>query len=152
MGHYDNCRDGYCARCGAAPGNLSSNGGVCPFCHPETRMDQSIRAIKYRHTPDMGVISREEGIESACQDMLEAGVKWIDEQKVARSERELKNFASVAFPGHRPVFGLERTVAEAAPHVDFGTRQLVLLRLFMVAQFGWDKYCEEMRRIHAEGD
>lgn len=32
MGHYDNCRPGYCPSCGAAPGNLASNGGVCPFC------------------------------------------------------------------------------------------------------------------------
>lgn len=30
MGHYDNCRDGYCARCGAAPGNMKD--GLCEFC------------------------------------------------------------------------------------------------------------------------
>ena len=35
MGHYDNCRDGYCARCGAAPGNIKS--GVCEFCGPRTK-------------------------------------------------------------------------------------------------------------------
>lgn len=34
MGHYDECRPGYCASCGAGPGNLEANGGVCPFCHP----------------------------------------------------------------------------------------------------------------------
>jgi hypothetical protein len=33
MGHYDNCRDGYCARCGAAPGNIKD--GKCEFCFPE---------------------------------------------------------------------------------------------------------------------
>lgn len=32
MGHYDNCREGYCAKCGAAPGN--HYGGYCEFCHP----------------------------------------------------------------------------------------------------------------------
>lgn len=30
MGHYDNCRPGYCPSCGAAPGNMKN--GVCEFC------------------------------------------------------------------------------------------------------------------------
>lgn len=34
MGYYDNCRPGYCAACGAAPGNHNSK-GVCLICHPE---------------------------------------------------------------------------------------------------------------------
>lgn len=34
MGHYDECRPGYCAACGAAPGNMRSD-GTCEFCHPE---------------------------------------------------------------------------------------------------------------------
>lgn len=32
MGHYDNCREGYCPKCGAAPGNIKK--GVCEICHP----------------------------------------------------------------------------------------------------------------------
>ncbi len=32
MGHYDNSREGYCAKCGAAPGNMVD--GACEFCHP----------------------------------------------------------------------------------------------------------------------
>jgi len=35
MGHYDECRPGYCGSCGAAPGNLVN--GVCPFCKPKTK-------------------------------------------------------------------------------------------------------------------
>jgi hypothetical protein len=31
MGHYDSSRPGYCAGCGAAPGNMSADGS-CPFC------------------------------------------------------------------------------------------------------------------------
>ena len=31
MGHYDDCRDGYCGKCGAAPGNFI--GGLCQFCN-----------------------------------------------------------------------------------------------------------------------
>ena len=30
MGHYDDCRPGYCGVCGAAPGNLID--GKCQFC------------------------------------------------------------------------------------------------------------------------
>ena len=36
MGHYDNCREGCCARCGAAPGNIKN--GVCEFCGPRDRI------------------------------------------------------------------------------------------------------------------
>lgn len=36
MGHYDSCRDGYCAGCGAAPGNLIN--GKCPFCESRRNM------------------------------------------------------------------------------------------------------------------
>lgn len=36
--------------------------------------------MEYRHTPDMGEISGfGGGYEKACQDMLEAGVKWLHE-------------------------------------------------------------------------
>lgn len=37
MGHYDNCRDGYCGICGAAPGNMIN--GKCEFCEPEIRTE-----------------------------------------------------------------------------------------------------------------
>lgn len=37
MGHYDECREGYCAGCGAAPGNLKN--GVCPFCKDKEPKD-----------------------------------------------------------------------------------------------------------------
>lgn len=30
MGHYDSSRDGYCGKCGAAPGNMIK--GLCEFC------------------------------------------------------------------------------------------------------------------------
>jgi hypothetical protein len=30
MGHYDECRPGYCPACGAAPGNMKN--GRCEFC------------------------------------------------------------------------------------------------------------------------
>lgn len=36
MGHYDNCREGYCPTCGAAPGNLKND--VCPFCELKAKV------------------------------------------------------------------------------------------------------------------
>lgn len=45
MGHYDECRPGYCGGCGAGPGNLIDNGGVCPFCHPESRKKTSDKGL-----------------------------------------------------------------------------------------------------------
>lgn len=33
MGHYDECRPGYCGGCGAGPGNIRD--GVCDFCGPK---------------------------------------------------------------------------------------------------------------------
>lgn len=35
MGHYDSCREGYCASCGAGPGNIKK--GVCQYCGPIKR-------------------------------------------------------------------------------------------------------------------
>jgi hypothetical protein len=35
MGHYDDCRPGYCGRCGAGPGNMRGEGGKCEFCFPK---------------------------------------------------------------------------------------------------------------------
>lgn len=43
MGHYDNSRDGYCPKCGAAPGNLEN--GVCPFCNPTSKAKASVDAV-----------------------------------------------------------------------------------------------------------
>lgn len=39
MGHYDNCREGYCAACGAAPGNIKS--GKCEFCTTKSWLSKS---------------------------------------------------------------------------------------------------------------
>jgi len=36
MGHYDSSRPGYCAGCGAAPGNMNADGS-CPFCAARNR-------------------------------------------------------------------------------------------------------------------
>lgn len=42
MGHYDNCREGYCPSCGAAPGNIVN--GVCKFCVRKTPVKKTRRS------------------------------------------------------------------------------------------------------------
>lgn len=45
MGHYDNCREGYCGKCGAAPGNFKD--GKCEFCHPpKVKKDKASKKSK----------------------------------------------------------------------------------------------------------
>jgi general stress protein YciG len=36
MGHYDNCRPGYCGSCGAAPENIRADGS-CEICDPRLK-------------------------------------------------------------------------------------------------------------------
>lgn len=46
MGHYDSSRPGYCAGCGAAPGNMLVD-GTCPFCSSRTNsVERTLRAVK----------------------------------------------------------------------------------------------------------
>lgn len=46
MSHYDNCRPGYCPKCGAAPGNIKK--GVCEICHPSKtkHLDNALAILK----------------------------------------------------------------------------------------------------------
>lgn len=51
MGHYDNCRPGYCGKCGAAPGNMRSD-GTCSFCMPSVfeRIQPALEAQRQART------------------------------------------------------------------------------------------------------
>ena len=42
MGHYDSCREGYCGKCGAAPGNFID--GACMFCYPVANRKKKAKA------------------------------------------------------------------------------------------------------------
>lgn len=43
MGHYDSSRPGYCAACGAAPGNHRAD-GTCEFCVPDGKTEARLPA------------------------------------------------------------------------------------------------------------
>jgi hypothetical protein len=49
MSHYDNCRPGYCAACGAGPGNTTCVGGKGDACrHAPVVTERELQAAR-RH-------------------------------------------------------------------------------------------------------
>lgn len=105
--------------------------------------------VTYRHTPDMGEISGfGGGYEECCQDMLEAGVKWLNENK----NSDLKGSASPQIFGiliaeSEDAKALEKVVLDAAKGEATGAmHHAVMSRLFWIAKNGWDAYCAELRK------
>lgn len=101
----------------------------------------------YRHTPEMGEISGfGGGYEACCQDMLEAGVKWLH----AHPNPDLQGHS------YTGVFGvmsadsddakaMEADVLAAAKGEATGAmHHTVMSRLFWIAKNGWDAYCAEL--------
>lgn len=108
-----------------------------------------------RHTPDMGEISGFGGTyEAKCQAMLEAGMAWFEQHPDAEPR----------FKGSSAIFGvvlednddakaLTETIVTAADHDLTGAmHHAVIARLLWIKQNGWERYCEEMRKQHAEED
>ena len=103
---------------------------------------------EYRHTQEMGEISGFGGdYETTCQNMLNAGVQWLMENKDA-------NLQGHSFSG---IFGIliadsdEAKSMEAAMMSATGgdgcsgaMHHAVMARLFYIAKNGWEKYCAEV--------
>lgn len=110
----------------------------------------------FRHSPDMGEISGfGGGYESACQDMLEAGARWLHE----RAKRDQKT--DLQMHGYTNVYGilvadsddakaLEKVVVDAAPGCSGAMHQAVMSRLLYIAKNGWPAYCAELRKREAD--
>lgn len=112
--------------------------------------------MTYRHTPEMGEISGFGGdYEKTCQDMLEAGVIWLD----AHQKPDLKGH------GYQDVYGimitdsddakaLEKAIMAPPTVTQYGAtgamHQAVMSRLFWIAKNGWDAYCAELVKREAE--
>lgn len=112
------------------------------------------RMATYRHTPDMGEISGfGGGYEACCQDMLEAGVKHIEEKKLAGSDVQISGYQGIyglVFPENQPTKDLEAAVLEAAKGEATGAmHHAVMSRLAWIAREGWDRYCTECRKREA---
>lgn len=107
-----------------------------------------------RHTPDMGEISGfGGGYEKCCQDMLEAGVKWLDEHPdcdlklshykniyglLNEESADAKALGEVVIDASREAPGKPAEATGAMHHT-------VMSRLFFIRTHGWDKYCAELR-------
>lgn len=110
--------------------------------------------VTFRHTPDMGEISGfGGGYEKACQDMLEAGVNYIHDQKLSGSDVQVTQYANVfgiCFPENKPTKALEDAVVAASGGDCTGAMvHAVMGRLAYIAREGWDKYCDEVRKHEA---
>lgn len=92
----------------------------------------------FRHTEDMGEISGfSGGYEQACQDMLEAGCKWIEANKSAKTEGHSYSSDDAK--------AMEAAVMAACEDCSCAMHHAVMSRLFYIAKNGWEKYCEEVR-------
>lgn len=108
----------------------------------------------YRHTPDMGEISGfGGGYEKVCQDMLEAGVKHIEEKRLAGNDIQLSGLVNVfglCFPENEPTKELSEAVVAAADGDCTGAmHHAVMARLAYIAKNGWVRYCQEVRKQKA---
>lgn len=107
MGHYDECREGYCPSCGAAPGNLKN--GVCPFCdkadvtkqpegRPDTRhLDEAVRILggsgasrarrAVDYTIEVMTVSYTDFVVTANGRIVDSGSGTIEEATARATER-----------------------------------------------------------------
>ena len=103
----------------------------------------------FRHTPDMGEISGfGGGYESCCQDMLEAGVNWLQEHTGADLRAHgYKNVYGVFVPDSDDAKALEKVVIDASGGEATGAmHHAVMSRLFWIQKNGWAAYCAELRK------
>ena len=124
--------------------------------------------VVYRHTPEMGEISGfGGGYETICQDMLEAGVKWIMERRpddlqggglalkhemgtviefyglFEENSEQAKELGRVVVNASEERWGKEYVCTGAMHHA-------VMARLFKIAEHGWGWYVDEVTKHHAE--
>lgn len=106
----------------------------------------------FRHTEDMGEISGfGGGYEQACQDMLEAGCKWIEANKSAKLEgHSYRGVYGLMVADSDDAKAMEAAVMAACEDCSGAMHHAVMSRLFYIAKNGWDKYCEEVRSKVAE--
>lgn len=103
--------------------------------------------VVYRHTPEMGEISGfGGGYEDVCQNMLEAGVNWLDANPDARPEGHgFKNIYGIFEVTNDDGLALEKVVLEASGNEATGAMmQAVMQRLLQIRDIGWDQYKAEI--------
>jgi hypothetical protein len=119
-------------------------------------MSANTETAPFRHTADMGEISGfGGGYEACCQDMLEAGVLWLNAnpQKRDLSAHGLQNVYGIFIPDSDDAKAIEKAIIDASKGEATGAmHHAVMSRLFYIAKNGWDSYCEELRKPRDEND
>lgn len=109
----------------------------------------------YRHTEEMGEISGfGGGYESCCQDMLEAGVKWLAERPDANLEgHSFKGIYGIMVPDSDDAKELDKVVIDASGGEASGAmHHAVMSRLFFISKNGWDVYAEKVTEAQKDRD
>lgn len=105
--------------------------------------------ITYRHTPEMGEISGfGGGYEALCQDMLEAGVKWLVKhpQNHKLEGQTIKNVYGIFDATSDDAKALEAAVLAAGDGCTGAMHHAVMSRLFWIAKHYWAAYCAEVSK------
>lgn len=105
--------------------------------------------MTYRHTPDMGEISGfGGGYEDCCQDMLEAGMLWLEQHSGADLKMSTyNNVFGILNTESDDAKELEKAVLAAAKGEATGAmHHAVMSRLGWIAANSWNAYCEELRK------
>ena len=113
-------------------------------------------AMTYRHTDDMGEISGfGGGYEQCCQDMLEAGVKWIMDRKPGADDVQVlvnPQVYGIIKEGNPLTEELSKAVIDASKGEATGAmHHAVMARLAFIAKNGWDAYCAKLRENEEKG-
>ena len=95
------------------------------------------------------------GYEEACQDMLEAGVIWLDENiDVWMTDKlEVKtyeNIYGVLEPQSPGAKALSKHITNAVDDCTGAMHQAVMSRLLAIAKYGWDGYVDRLRENRRE--
>lgn len=108
--------------------------------------------IFFKHTPDMGVIcSLEEHLqfESVCQDMLDAGCKWIEVNPNASLRGHFLDDADVTFVmDSDDAVSLNNELSNYKDLLPISLFNEILSRIFWIAKVGWEQYCSSLKQIN----
>lgn len=109
--------------------------------------------MEYKHTDDMGEISGfGGGYEATCQNMLDAGVKWLlSNPEKNPAYKEFTNVYGLTMDENDDMKELQDVLVEASGNDTTGAMmQAVSGRLMFIKKNGWEKYCEEVRAKEAK--
>jgi len=117
--------------------------------------DETIKSVdaagvraKYPWTDNMGEISGfGGGYESACRDMVYAGLAWLDAHPGADLKASTyRNVYGILNPESDDAKALEKAVTSACPDCSGAMHQATMSACMFIARNGWPKYVEAMTR------